>query len=306
MLSANAVESPFNPVSPSGRVGTRPAREPAATPQAVRRAPRLDVDVEEYDEGVVLPLRTWYVPVKRCADCVLASALLVLALPVVLVAGLLIKLTSHGPVFYRQIRLGINGRPFKMVKLRTMRNNAESTTGPVWSTANDSRVTAVGLLLRQTHVDEFAQLWNVLRGEMSLIGPRPERPEFVAQLAGEIPFYCERMRVRPGITGLAQLRLPPDSDLDSVRDKLVHDVYYVRHLSPFLDLKLLFLTGARLTGDICRLVSAALVLPGSTAIEEGFFQAVGLASPMRTDAYPVTVAALGGQSELVEMHPSTE
>src|SRR5262249_9538196 len=159
-------------------------------------------------------------------DFVLAAILILATSPVVLIAALLIRLTSRGPVFYRQVRLGKEGRPFRLVKLRTMRDNAESQTGPAWSSQNDSRVTPLGKLLRQTHVDEFPQLWNVLRGEMSLVGPRPERPEFVLRLERAIPFYCARMNVRPGITGLAQLRLPPDDGLESVRRKVVHDIFY--------------------------------------------------------------------------------
>ena len=174
-------------------------------------------DAKALDFPGVRPLREWYLPVKHTLDFVLAVILMIATAPVTLAAGLLIRLTSRGPIFYRQVRLGKDGRPFRLVKLRTMQDNAESQTGPAWSTGNDSRVTPLGKLLRQTHIDEFPQLWNVLRGEMSLIGPRPERPEFVVRLEAAVPYYGSRMNVRPGITGLAQLRLPPDDGLESVR-----------------------------------------------------------------------------------------
>src|SRR5438477_13124907 len=159
-----------------------------------------------------------------------------------------------------------------------MNNDAEAETGPVWSTANDSRVTALGHLLRRTHIDEFPQLWNVVRGEMSLVGRRPERPEFVAKLDWEIPYYRERLKVSPGITGLAQLRLPPDATLECVRRKVVHDVYYVRHVSPFLDVKLLCLTAWRLFKELYRSAWRCLILPSPDEIERGFRRAVGMNS----------------------------
>ena len=123
-----------------------------------------------------------------------------------------------------------------------MIHNCESLTGPRWSMPGDPRITPVGWFLRRTHLDELPQLLNVLRGEMSLIGPRPERPEFVPELERELPGYTQRLAVRPGVTGLAQVQLPPDTDLDSVRRKLAHDLYYIRHVSPWLDLRLLVCT----------------------------------------------------------------
>jgi hypothetical protein len=158
-----------------------------------------------------------------------------------------------------------------------MKHNAEASTGPVWSTARDSRVTPVGKLLRNSHIDEFPQLWNVLRGEMSLVGPRPERPEFVAKLDWEVPYYSERLKVRPGITGLAQLRLPADTTLDCVRRKVEHDVYYVRHINPWLDLKLMLFTSWRLFREIAHSGLRGVTLPKDVDIELGFQHAVGLA-----------------------------
>jgi hypothetical protein len=142
--------------------------------------------------------------------------------------------------------VGKNGRKFFIYKIRTMIHNAEVRTGPVWTKAQDSRVTSLGRVLRKFHLDEFPQLFNVLRGEMSIVGPRPERPEFVEVLSGQIPDYSNRVVVYPGITGLAQLNLPPDSDLNSVRCKLVLDLEYVERAGLFLDICLLICTLLRI------------------------------------------------------------
>ena len=165
-----------------------------------------------------------YVSQKHAVERFLALVLLLVALPVLLVLAALIRLTSRGPSIYRQIRVGLHGRPFLMYKLRTMRQDAEAGNGATWALPHDPRVTFLGRLLRSSHLDEVPQLLNVARGEMSLIGPRPERPEFTHSLAREIPGYMHRHIVRPGITGLAQVQLPPDSNLDSVRRKLVLDL----------------------------------------------------------------------------------
>ncbi|MGQ0634350.1 MAG: sugar transferase [Planctomycetaceae bacterium] len=212
----------------------------------------------------------WYLPIKTTVDWSLACLLLILTGPVTLVAAILVKLTSRGPAFYSQMRLGKDGVPFRLYKLRTMVHNAEATTGPVWSTADDPRVTRLGRILRLTHIDEFPQLINVVRGEMSLVGPRPERPEFVSRLEWEISNYRSRLTVRPGITGLAQLRLPPDTDLESVQRKLVCDLYYVRHVNPWLDLQLLMATGWSLGGALLRHAWACVALPNQQTIERGY------------------------------------
>src|SRR5262245_36006723 len=252
-------------------------REPnrEAQPDGSRALEQLSCIDSPITEVAVAAGQAWYLPLKRICDFGLAAVLLVLTAPVMLAGALLVKLTSPGPAFYRQVRLGRNGRPFTLLKLRTMRNNAEAGTGPVWSTANDSRVTQVGRLLRQTHIDEFPQLVNVLRGEMSLVGPRPERPEFVARLESEIPFYRERLQVQPGITGLAQLRLPPDATVECVRRKVMHDVYYVRHVNPLLDLKLLALTGWHLVDELAGFAWRCVTLPAPEEIEQGFQRALG-------------------------------
>jgi len=176
---------------------------------------------------------------------VLAALLLIPALPVTLVCMLLVRLTSRGPAIYRQVRVGRHGRHFSMYKLRTMRVDAEKH-GAVWAKVHDHRVTLFGRFLRKTHLDELPQLFNVLKGDMALVGPRPERPEFVHRLAREIPGYLRRLAVLPGVTGLAQLNLPPDSDLDSVRRKLILDLEFIQHNSLSLELRLLFCTGLRI------------------------------------------------------------
>jgi lipopolysaccharide/colanic/teichoic acid biosynthesis glycosyltransferase len=179
---------------------------------------------------------------KGPADSVLAALLLLATAPVMALAVALIKATSSGPAFYSQVRVGRRGRPFLIYKLRSMFHECEARSGPQWSRHGDQRVTAVGRFLRTTHIDELPQLWNVLRGDMSLVGPRPERPEFVPDLDRLIPRYRDRLLVRPGLTGLAQVQLPPDTHLDSVRKKLAYDLFYVRHLSPWLDVQLLLAT----------------------------------------------------------------
>jgi lipopolysaccharide/colanic/teichoic acid biosynthesis glycosyltransferase len=187
-------------------------------------------------------------PGKTAFDTVLAAGLLVASFPVLLAAAGLIRATSRGPIIYTQRRLGRGGRPFVIYKLRTMRHDCERTTGPVWATPNDPRATAVGRVLRALHLDELPQLWNVLRGEMSLIGPRPERPEIAGKLRHLVPGYDRRLAVRPGITGLAQVFLPPDSDVDGVRRKVALDRLYVARLGPGFDVKILTLTALKLCG----------------------------------------------------------
>jgi lipopolysaccharide/colanic/teichoic acid biosynthesis glycosyltransferase len=190
----------------------------------------------------------WYVPLKEATDFVLALLLLAVAAPVMFLAGLLMKVTSPGPMFYSQVRLGSGGRPFWIYKVRTMIDRCESLSGPRWSGPGDVRVTPLGRFLRRTHIDELPQLWNVLRGDMSLVGPRPERPEIVWGLEQALPHYRERLQVRPGISGLAQVQLPPDTDLESVRRKLAYDLLYVEHCGLWLDMRILL-------GTVCALLN---------------------------------------------------
>jgi lipopolysaccharide/colanic/teichoic acid biosynthesis glycosyltransferase len=185
---------------------------------------------------------------KGALDFTLALLLLLLTAPVVALAMLLIKLTSRGPALYTQARLGRGGKPFIIYKLRTMAHKCESVTGARWSLPGDPRITPLGRLLRKTHIDELPQLWNVLRGDMSLVGPRPERPEFVPQLEHAIPHYRSRLLMRPGVTGLAQVQLPPDTDLASVRVKLAYDLFYVQHAGLWLDLRLIASTTLKMFG----------------------------------------------------------
>jgi lipopolysaccharide/colanic/teichoic acid biosynthesis glycosyltransferase len=231
----------------------------------------------------VQPLRhRWYLRAKLLLDFALALLLALPALPVVLLAALAVKLTSRGPAFYSQRRLGRHGRPFTIYKLRTMIHNCESLTGPRWSMPGDPRITPVGWVLRHTHLDELPQLLNVLKGDMSLIGPRPERPEFVPELERALPAYRQRLQVRPGVTGLGQVQLPPDTDLGSVRRKLAHDLYYIRHLSPWLDLRLLVCTAFHALGLPPGVVARTLGIPDSRAVERAVHDVVGEVLPVRS------------------------
>jgi exopolysaccharide biosynthesis polyprenyl glycosylphosphotransferase len=171
---------------------------------------------------------------KRTFDVVCASFILLFAAPLMLVAAALVRLTP-GPVIYRQTRVGEGGRPFRMLKFRTMRADAEAP-GPAFAQLEDPRVTKVGRVLRRTHVDELPQLWNVLCGEMSIVGPRPERPEFIPTLEEAVPFFTRRLLVKPGITGWAQLRHDYASDADGAAEKLSYDLWYLRHRNLVVDL----------------------------------------------------------------------
>jgi lipopolysaccharide/colanic/teichoic acid biosynthesis glycosyltransferase len=202
------------------------------------------------------------------ADFILALVLLLATAPVVLASALLVWLTSPGPGFYRQRRVGLRGRQFTICKLRTMAHDCERDSGATWSKVGDPRITPVGRFLRRTHLDELPQLWNVLRGDMSLIGPRPERPEFVAVLMDQLPHYRLRLAVRPGLTGLAQVQLPPDTDIRSVRRKLACDLYYVRNRRMWLDVRILAATGFYLAGVPTALTLRILRLPGPDLVEE--------------------------------------
>jgi len=187
--------------------------------------------------GLILrTLQREYRAVKPYVDWVAALALLVLSSPLILVCAAFIKLTSRGPAFYTQDRVGKDGRIFKMIKLRTMRHDAEASTGPVWAVGEeDPRVIPIGRLLRRLHLDEFPQLVNVLRGEMSLIGPRPERPELVAQLRDQVSGYERRLSIKPGITGLAQIRAGYDRTVRDVRRKVRLDCLYIRRMCWWVD-----------------------------------------------------------------------
>lgn len=179
---------------------------------------------------------------RRIFDIGLSLLLVILALPVAALAAMLIKLDSRGPIFYTQERVGLHGRPFLVVKFRSMHVNAEAESGPQWAGLGDPRVTRIGGLLRRTRIDELPQLWNVLRGEMSMVGPRPERPYFVTRLAAELPCYSERALVKPGITGWAQVNYRYGASVEDARAKLAYDLYYVKHRNALLDLRILAAT----------------------------------------------------------------
>ncbi len=219
-----------------------------------------------------LPARTRgqhvYLGLRRGLEWLGALVLLLMISPVMLVAALAVKLTSRGPAFYSQMRVGQNGRPFTILKLRTMIHQCESLTGPRWCMPGDPRITRLGYFLRLTHIDELPQLINVLLGHMSLIGPRPERPEFVRQLERAIPGYRWRLAFLPGITGLAQVQLPPDTEVAGVRGKLAYDLYYIRRVGPLLDLRVLGATLTRLFGLSFRWSARLLGLPSRSRIEE--------------------------------------
>jgi lipopolysaccharide/colanic/teichoic acid biosynthesis glycosyltransferase len=252
-------------------------------PETLRfRRERLPVGREP-----VRPLRhRWYLSCKRAADFILAALLTVPAVPLVLLAALLVKRTSRGPAFYTQTRVGEDGRLFTIWKIRSMVHNCESLTGPRWSMPGDPRVTRVGAFLRASHLDELPQLLNVLRGEMSLIGPRPERPEFVPELERELPGYWQRLLVRPGVTGLAQVQLPPDSDLESVRRKLAHDLYYVRCLSPWLDLRILLCTVLYVSGASVHFLSRILLVPRREDVRRTYESVAASAARLDTQLQP--------------------
>jgi sugar transferase (PEP-CTERM system associated) len=175
---------------------------------------------------------------KRVFDIVASVAGLILATPLMLLSALLLKLESpRDPVFYHQVRVGLNGQPFIIHKFRSMRSDAEAGTGPVWSAGDhDPRITAIGRLMRKTRLDEIPQLWNVLWGDMSLIGPRPERPAFVEKLTEQIPFYGQRHVVKPGVTGWAQVRYTYGASVEDALEKMQYDLYYVKHMSLRFDL----------------------------------------------------------------------
>ncbi len=181
--------------------------------------------------------------IKRLVDIIGSVALIIILFPVGLLSALLVKLDSNGPVFYTQKRLGRYGRSFRLIKFRSMVRHAErESNGPVWSQEDDNRITRVGRWLRRTRLDEVPQLINILRGDMSLVGPRPERPAFVKELSEKIPFYPERLYVQPGLTGWAQINFPYTSTIEESKIKLQYDVYYIKNVSFFLDLFILLKT----------------------------------------------------------------
>ena len=188
------------------------------------------------------PMQLWELVAKRFFDVVISFTVLALTFPFLLIIGLLIRLTSDGTAIYKQTRVGRNEKPFTMYKFRTMFDNAEKDSGPKWATKNDPRITPMGRWLRRLRIDELPQFMNVLKGDMSLVGPRPERPHFVDQFSAEVPLYSRRHRVRPGITGWAQVKWKYDASMDDVREKTKYDLFYIENASMSMDAKILINT----------------------------------------------------------------
>jgi len=193
--------------------------------------------------GMVMTfLRRIYRIMKRLFDIVAAIAGVIILSPLLILTAVMVRLTSKGPIIYSQIRVGENGRLFKIYKFRTMKVDAEKETGAVWAKANDSRITPVGMFLRKAHIDELPQLFNILMGEMSLIGPRPERPVFVEKFKEVMSDYDRRLRVKPGLTGLAQVRHRYDETIEDVKKKLKYDLLYIRKMCFWADFGIILRT----------------------------------------------------------------
>lgn len=189
-----------------------------------------------------LLMKPWESFLKRSIDIIVSSFILIVGFPLWLIIGLAIKIDSRGPVFYLQERVGKDEKIFKIIKFRSMIENAEEESGPTWASKNDPRITRVGKILRRLRLDEIPQFINVLLGHMSLVGPRPERPYFVEELSKQIPLYKRRLRVKPGITGWAQVKHKYDESIEDVKKKLQYDIFYIENMSLRMDLKILFHT----------------------------------------------------------------
>jgi lipopolysaccharide/colanic/teichoic acid biosynthesis glycosyltransferase len=215
--------------------------------------------------------QSWYLPVKVMIEWIAALILLPLAAGIVTFFALLVKIESPGPAFYKQRRVGRGGGAFWIYKLRSMKHDCEQGTGAVWSSGKeDPRVTRIGRFLRDTHLDELPQLWNVLKLEMSLIGPRPERPELIASLEQDVPHYRDRLLVKPGLTGLAQMQLPPDSDVQSVKKKLAYDRYYVQQISFLADVRIMLCTALYMCGALSHSLGQLLVKRYGKEVERDY------------------------------------
>jgi exopolysaccharide biosynthesis polyprenyl glycosylphosphotransferase len=199
------------------------------------------VQPKELQELFVLNMLPWQAAIKRIMDIIIAVFLLVLTLPLLLVTAIAIKLDSKGSVFYNQRRVGLYSRTFTMYKFRSMQSDAEKN-GPQWAKKNDSRITRVGRIIRRFRIDEIPQLFCVLKGDMSMVGPRPERSVFIEKLRKTIPFYTSRLKMKPGLTGWAQVRHHYDNDIEDVKIKLGYDIYYLSNASILLDIQILIRT----------------------------------------------------------------
>jgi lipopolysaccharide/colanic/teichoic acid biosynthesis glycosyltransferase len=236
--------------------------------------------------------RSVYDRLKPALDFLIGSLMFVAALPIMLLAAVLVKLTSSGPVLYSQVRVGRDGRLYQIFKLRTMYHNCEAASGVRWCTKSDDRVTFVGRILRTSHIDELPQLWNILLGHMSLVGPRPERPEFVVPFCQLIDGYGGRLAVKPGLTGLAQIQRPPDLNMESVRNKLALDLEYVRRRCLWLDLRVMLGTVLYLAGCSFAAIGRLLRLPTTARVPAFKSPQQSLSAPIQAlTTVPFSVAA---------------
>ena len=199
------------------------------------------VDIATVEAAAIQATGRKFAPIKRALDIAVSLALIGFLAPLLLLTAMAIKLDSRGPVLYRQRRVGYRGREFSVYKFRSMMTDAEKN-GPQYASKNDARITRVGWFIRKTRIDEIPQTINVLRGEMSFVGPRPERPEFVQELEKEIPHYQKRHLVKPGITGWAQVRYEYAASVEGAREKLKFDLYYIKNFSPLFDIEIIFRT----------------------------------------------------------------
>lgn len=206
----------------------------------MRKVPLADVEETWFLENIEGTAR-FYDSFKRALEFLVAIVIGVVLLPFEILIALIVKLTSRGPVIYKQTRVGQHGQPFTFYKFRSMRVDAEQG-GAKWTTPDDARATPFGKLLRKTHLDELPQLWNIIKGDVSFVGPRPERPEFVEKLKVQIPFYEIRLLVQPGVTGWAQIHYHADQTLEDVKQKLQYDIYYLKNRSPILDITIILKT----------------------------------------------------------------
>ena len=241
MNASRPTTAALRDLAPRPLSGVRPVPECAPRADAAQAADALR------SKGYAARLDR-VVAVKAAVEFPLALGLLAVASPLILAALAAVKLTSRGPALYTQTRVGRGGVPFTIYKIRTMAHDCESLTGPRWSMPGDPRITPLGRVLRKLHLDELPQLVNVLRGDMALVGPRPERPEIVAQLVRSVPGYPLRHAVKPGITGFAQVHLPADTTVQSVRNKVAYDRHYLQAMGPLTDLAIYACTLLKLVG----------------------------------------------------------
>ena len=236
--------------------------------RAIDPARRRDVRNHSKSEVAYADRLSEYLPLKSRLDRLFGFTLFVLASPLILVLATIVRLTSPGEAIYRQTRVGKDGKTFELLKLRSMVRDAEAPGNPVWCSVNDLRITRVGRILRKLHLDELPQLWNVAKGEMSLVGPRPERPEICQNLVDEIDDYHSRHRVKPGITGLSQINLPADQTIEDVRRKQILDLRYIEEANLWLDVRMIMATALRTVGISGEIVIKLMSLSRSEYLQE--------------------------------------